>query len=104
MPKYLRIGLMVLAGIWVTGVVLVGFGGAWMTNNADTIAEAAVDASGIKDAVEENQRMLKDARCSEARLNFQQMWDKAVDTNSVDKRQPQLDRAEAVMKAVCGGD
>ena len=103
MPKFLKVIFAIIAIAVLVSVIMIGAGGYWLSNNTDTMAEAAVEASGIKDAVAEKQRMQRDARCNDAKLAFQQMWDKAVDSNSVDQHQDMLYRAEQAMQTACSG-
>lgn len=89
--------LLFLGGVILLAALLFGAGSAWLSQNADTVAEAAVNASGIKDEIANQRR----ERCARARAAFDQMWDDAVDSNRQQERASALESAEADMKAVC---
>lgn len=95
--KAVKIVLMSLAGLALLSVALVGAGGAWLSSNVDTVAEAAVNASGIKDEISKQRR----ERCALAKAEFDRMWDDAVDRNRLEERQGAIESAEAGMKAIC---
>ncbi|MET0588517.1 MAG: hypothetical protein ABWZ75_08345 [Novosphingobium sp.] len=40
----------VLAGLWLLGVLVVGIGGAWLTNNPEVVVDAVADVTGLEDA------------------------------------------------------
>lgn len=39
----------VLAGLWLLGMLVLGIGGAWLTNNPEVVVDAVVDVSGLDD-------------------------------------------------------
>ncbi|MDG2005298.1 MAG: hypothetical protein P8J20_18400 [Novosphingobium sp.] len=92
---FAAVGLVVLLA-----VLLVGLGGVWLNRNLDTVAEAAVDASGIKDQMAK----ANDDWCRSARERFQSMWDKAVDSGTLESREAALERAEADVTARCAAN
>lgn len=85
--------------IWLALVVLVGLAGAWMTRNVDTVAEAAAEASGLKDAVARDQA----ARCERAKREAQRVWDAAVESGRFDESRDRIDETEAEAKLLCAG-
>ncbi|MGE3692011.1 MAG: hypothetical protein AB7F98_11585 [Novosphingobium sp.] len=95
--KFFKMAFLAVGGLFLLGVALVGASGWWLSNNVDTVAEAAVDASGIKTEIANQQR----ERCSRARAAFDRMWDDAVDNNLERQREAAIEQAEADMKAAC---
>jgi hypothetical protein len=76
---------------------LLALSGWWMTENADVVAVAAIEASGIK----EQRARLDEIQCAEVTRAFHDSWDKAVDSGTLGQRQEMLDRLEARMDDVC---
>jgi len=91
---------MAFAAIGLTAllaVLIVGLGGGLLSRNLDTVADAAVDASGIRE------KMAKEEsdRCRLARQQYESMWNDAVDNDSFEAREAALNHAEATMKVTC---
>ncbi|MCB2084027.1 MAG: hypothetical protein H6919_05940 [Sphingomonadaceae bacterium] len=87
----------VFAGLWLLTVLLIGAGGAWVTNNTDELAESFIEASGIDEQIAK-----ADAeRCRAAEEAFNQAWNRAVDTNTLEGRADELDRAQSAARAAC---
>jgi gamma-glutamyl:cysteine ligase YbdK (ATP-grasp superfamily) len=86
-----------LGGLFLLGVMLIGAGGTWLTHNTDTLAEAAVDASGIKDAVTQ----ARDANCRRARDEYDRLWDRAVESATMETAADALERVEAEVRSIC---
>nr|WP_137676558.1 hypothetical protein [Parerythrobacter lutipelagi] len=87
------------AGLWLITVVLIGAGGTWLTNNTDVVAEAAVEASGIKEQVAKAEA----ERCRAAEEQFSMAWNRAVDSNRLDQMEDSLRQMESQVKAMCAG-
>lgn len=87
----------VFFGVAVLAVVLVFAGGYWLESNADTVAEAAMDASGMTEDLAA-QRAL---RCDAAQRHFQSAWDRAVENGTDERDADRLDYLEAEAKAAC---
>lgn len=87
----------VFFGVAVLAVVLVVAGGYWVQNNAETVAEAAIQATGIDKQIAVQQEI----RCEQAQRQFQSAWDRAVETGTDDRDADMLDNLEAVAKAAC---
>lgn len=85
------IGLLLVAAIFI--------GGIWFNNNIDKVADAAADASGIKDAVHSE----REAVCAKAKLRSQQAWDQAVNSGQAESEARQLEELEVDAKRLCDG-
>lgn len=83
--------------VWIIGMVVLALGGRFAVEHSDVAAQALVEASGIKDQV----KMVQDERCRQARLNFDQMWDRAVEENQLERMEDALDRARASVDSFC---
>lgn len=88
-----------LALLWLTGVVVIAAGGTWLTNNVDTVAEAAVEATGID---KEIARASKE-RCDMAQQQYQSLWDRAVESNRFEQMDDMLRKAEIRVDSACAG-
>ena len=86
-----------LFGIAVLAVVLVFAGGYWIQNNADTVAEAALDASGVSADMAAKRAM----QCEAARRQFQSAWDRAVESGTDEQQADVLDSMEAQADIAC---
>lgn len=95
--KFVKAAALTLGGVFLLAILLIGAGGTWLSRNADTVAEAAVNASGIKDEIASQQRQ----RCLRAKAAFDQMWNDAVDNNLQEERAAAIESAEADMNAAC---
>lgn len=87
----------VFFGVAVLAVVLVGAGGYWIENNADTVAEAAIQATGIDKQIAAQQEI----RCQQAQRQFQSAWDRAVESGTDERDADMLANLEAVAAAAC---
>lgn len=87
----------VFFGVAVLAVVLVVAGGYWVQNNAETVAEAAIQATGIDKQIAAQQEI----RCEQAQRQFQSAWDRAVETGTDERDADMLDNLEAVAEAAC---
>ena len=88
----------VFFGVAVLAVVLVFAGGYWIENNADTVAVAAMDASGMTEEIAA-QRSL---RCDSAQRQFQSAWDRSVENGTDERDADMLAHLEAAAKLACG--
>ncbi|MCR2833128.1 hypothetical protein [Parerythrobacter lacustris] len=95
--RAIKIILGVFAGLWLLTVILIGAGGAWLSNNPDVVAEAAVEASGIKEQV----ARAADANCKAAEERYNMAWNRAVDSNQLDAMEDSLRMLESEAKATC---
>lgn len=86
-----------LGGLFLLGVVLIGAGGAWLNRNTDTIAEAAVDASGIKGIIAKE----REAGCRRAKDEYDRLWDRAVESGTMESSSDALERVEAEVRSIC---
>ena len=93
----IKVLIKVFFGVAVLAVVLVVAGGYWLENNADTVAEAAMDASGMT----EDLAAQRELRCDSAQRQFQSAWDRAVETGTDERDADRLDYLEAEAKAAC---
>ncbi len=90
------LGLLVLAvilagaAVWATG--------AWLNNNSEQVAEAAVNASGIKDAVAKERA----AQCQQAKLEAQRVWDRSVEDGDDEDAAQVMDAVDIEVKKYCG--
>lgn len=98
--KFVKFALLVLAGLWLVTVTLVGFGGAWLTGNVDTVADAALRSSGVQQQID----AARQVHCEDARAAYQAMWDAAVESGTIEQRQLMLDRAERKAEALCSAN
>lgn len=87
----------VLFGVAVLAVVLVFAGGYWIQNNADTVAEAALDASGVNDDMAKRRAM----QCDAAQRQFQSAWDRAVESGTDEQQSDMLASMEAQADIAC---
>lgn len=72
----------VLAGLWLVGMLALGIGGSWLTNNSEEVAEGALGIAGIDveemRAHEQRERSVRAAK-REARVYKDAGWgDRAV--------------------------
>jgi 3-deoxy-D-arabino-heptulosonate 7-phosphate (DAHP) synthase class II len=84
-------------GVAVLAIVLVFAGGYWIENNADVVAEAAMDASGLTEDIAARQ----ESRCQEARRNAQDAWDRSVDSGTDEQNAAILERLDAAAEMAC---
>lgn len=77
---------------------LFALSGWWLTKNADVVADAAVEASGVK----ERMARIDQIKCEEVRRTFHDSWDSAVNSGTLAKRQESLDRQQDRMNDFCG--
>mgnify|MGYP001765231641 CR=1 FL=1 len=84
-------------GVAVLAVVLVFAGGYWIENNADTVAQAALDASGAS----EDMAAQRDLRCETAQRQFQSAWDESVERGTDERDADMLDMMESQARIAC---
>lgn len=89
----------VFFGVAVLAVALVFAGGYWIENNADTVAKAAMDASGMTEEMAARQ----DLRCQEARRASQDAWDRSVESGTDEQNAANLERLDAAAEFACRG-
>jgi hypothetical protein len=88
--KYAGFGIVLLGGIVVAT-------GNWLTSNEDKVAEALVEASGVKEAVANERR----AKCERAKRRAQAAWDKSVESGQIANRSDEIDAMDAEVRELC---
>lgn len=89
------IKLLVIAALTV--MVLFWMTGAWLDSNVEKVTDAAVSASGIKDAVAQERA----ARCERAKLEAQQLWDRSLESGSSERYAERIEALDAKVKELC---
>ena len=87
----------VLAGLWLVSMLILGFGGDWMSKGTDQVAGAVLKSSGIQEQID----TARQARCDDAQAAYQEAWDDAVESGRVEQNQSELDRVERQVEALC---
>lgn len=91
-------GCLLLIGL--IGLLIVAtlvFGGVWFSKNMDKVADAAVEASGIKEKIAKEDQ----ARCESAKRRAQAEWERAVASGRVNDYTAEIDELDAQAKRLC---
>lgn len=88
-----------LAIVVIGTVTVVMATGVWLNNNRDQVVDAAITASGVKEAVASE----RSARCARAKKNAQAAWDLAVESGQASQRTREIDAMDAEVRELCGG-
>ncbi len=82
----------------ITLVILLWMTGAWLNGKVERVADAAVSATGIKDAVARERA----ANCEQAKRHAQLLWNRSLDDGAPERYAQQIETLDAKAKELCG--
>lgn len=83
--------------VWVIGMIALAIGGPLLTSNADVAAEALVEASGIDEQIAK----VGEERCRQHQENYDNMWERSIESSNPEAMEDALRRAEIAMESYC---